>query len=124
MLTRKNLNKIKGQFSSLLLKVLSALKSHQVSVEKVRSFLIHYFSRNDWPLNLDEIFNALSVAKLWNYDHYDLLEEITKQFLPEDTAVKKLVSEYKSQLTGFYTCLLYTSPSPRDATLSRMPSSA
>ena len=24
----------------------------------------------------------------------------------------------------FYTCLLYTSPSPRDATLSRMPSSA
>ena len=107
MLTRKNLNKIKGQFSSLLLKVLSALKSHQVSVEKVRSFLIHYFSRNDWPLNLDEIFNALSVAKLWNYDHYDLLEEITKQFLPEDTA-----------------CLLYTSPSPRDATLSRMPSSA
>ena len=26
--------------------------------------------------------------------------------------------------TGFNTCLLYTSPSPRDATLSRMPSSA
>ena len=25
---------------------------------------------------------------------------------------------------GFETCLLYTSPSPRDATLSRMPSSA
>ena len=26
--------------------------------------------------------------------------------------------------TGIITCLLYTSPSPRDATLSRMPSSA
>ena len=26
--------------------------------------------------------------------------------------------------TGCFTCLLYTSPSPRDATLSRMPSSA
>ena len=25
---------------------------------------------------------------------------------------------------GWYTCLLYTSPSPRDATLPRMPSSA
>ena len=25
---------------------------------------------------------------------------------------------------GYYSCLLYTSPSPRDATLSRMPSSA
>ena len=29
-----------------------------------------------------------------------------------------------SQGGGFYPCLLYTSPSPRDATLSRMPSSA
>ena len=28
------------------------------------------------------------------------------------------------QLHAAYTCLLYTSPSPRDATLSRMPSSA
>ena len=29
-----------------------------------------------------------------------------------------------STLTGTNVCLLYTSPSPRDATLSRMPSSA
>ena len=29
-----------------------------------------------------------------------------------------------SRLVGPYICLLYTSPSPRDATLSRMPSSA
>ena len=28
------------------------------------------------------------------------------------------------QLGYFWSCLLYTSPSPRDATLSRMPSSA
>ena len=28
------------------------------------------------------------------------------------------------QLTTYRSCLLYTSPSPRDATLSRMPSSA
>ena len=28
------------------------------------------------------------------------------------------------KIGGFYVCLLYTSPSPRDATLSRMPSSA
>ena len=30
----------------------------------------------------------------------------------------------RSNLTGGIPCLLYTSPSPRDATLSRMPSSA
>ena len=32
--------------------------------------------------------------------------------------------EWNFELKAVYTCLLYTSPSPRDATLSRMPSSA
>ena len=31
---------------------------------------------------------------------------------------------FENKLKQTYTCLLYTSPSPRDATLSRMPSSA
>ena len=33
-------------------------------------------------------------------------------------------AELKSQVDALSSCLLYTSPSPRDATLSRMPSSA
>ena len=37
--------------------------------------------------------------------------------------IKPLSDEEDSEI-GFVTCLLYTSPSPRDATLSRMPSSA
>ena len=36
-------------------------------------------------------------------------------------SVKRLGTEEASPV---HTCLLYTSPSPRDATLSRMPSSA
>ena len=36
----------------------------------------------------------------------------------------KLINQYENQNRSFYGCLLYTSPSPRDATLSRMPSSA
>ena len=36
-----------------------------------------------------------------------------------------VVTHMKSEATdGYEACLLYTSPSPRDATLSRMPSSA
>ena len=34
------------------------------------------------------------------------------------------VSVYRRLRVAFFSCLLYTSPSPRDATLSRMPSSA
>ena len=37
---------------------------------------------------------------------------------------KRLLRSIYSCPNGIYSCLLYTSPSPRDATLSRMPSSA
>ena len=36
----------------------------------------------------------------------------------------KATLELPAEQGGVITCLLYTSPSPRDATLSRMPSSA
>ena len=36
----------------------------------------------------------------------------------------KLTKKEAQEISGIKTCLLYTSPSPRDATLSRMPSSA
>ena len=37
---------------------------------------------------------------------------------------KKKVLEFTKKICATNSCLLYTSPSPRDATLSRMPSSA
>ena len=57
----------------------------------------------------------------------------TGRILPNETYVK-LMDEVEAVVTRaqddkfdaetFMTCLLYTSPSPRDAQLSRMPSSA
>ena len=45
--------------------------------------------------------------------------------LPPVTGILLLLGVYKGGIYGgSITCLLYTSPSPRDATLSRMPSSA
>ena len=38
--------------------------------------------------------------------------------------VKALCAEYDLEVVRIHTCLLYTSPSPRDRSLSRMPSSA
>ena len=43
--------------------------------------------------------------------------------IPEPRA-KKIVKNIKEDNSQLKICLLYTSPSPRDATLSRMPSSA
>ena len=42
----------------------------------------------------------------------------------EAVVISKKNKVFKSDSIRLDTCLLYTSPSPRDATLSRMPSSA
>ena len=55
-------------------------------------------------------------------DHHMSAEDVYKALLAEDTEIG-LATVYRV-LTQFEACLLYTSPSPRDATLSRMPSSA
>ena len=44
------------------------------------------------------------------------IKEYAEEFIPESNSVKTN--------NGTYTCLLYTSPSPRDKRQSRMPSSA
>ena len=49
---------------------------------------------------------------------YDFEDAFRKPFLPPETAAPSTDSAQRN------ICLLYTSPSPRDATLSRMPSSA
>ena len=47
-------------------------------------------------------------------------------YVTEGLLPKSLVLSFAIVLSGllFYTCLLYTSPSPRDLSTSRMPSSA
>ena len=46
------------------------------------------------------------------------------QPIPRDFSVEYIKTVYEYLCEKDYFCLLYTSPSPRDATLSRMPSSA
>ena len=53
------------------------------------------------------------------------LPEEYKDFVTEEETPEGKVRRYGPFIYGFsYTCLLYTSPSPRDRTRSRMPSSA
>ena len=58
--------------------------------------------------------------KFLSLQEYEMTEKITDIFIPstEIPGAKEL------NLTRFIDCLLYTSPSPRDGLLSRMPSSA
>ena len=74
---------------------------------------------------LSELSNEELVLQMHD-DLYDGLNDeivegvnilLEREWMPYDVLTKALVE-------GMRICLLYTSPSPRDATLSRMPSSA
>ena len=74
-------------------------------------------------LSASEISDAVSILKKSNKDHEDSsfsyisLSEPDKKLLKEKTDSERIV-----RIVGV--CLLYTSPSPRDLSTSRMPSSA
>ena len=76
------------------------------------------------------LFNTVFASSLWSGYNVWLRDPVQARQLTEKQAATLLVAEdlnnrdTKSGRVLCVGCLLYTSPSPRDATLSRMPSSA
>ena len=82
------------------------ISSALCEIEIVKKTIQKYFSSPYFPI---DIVSSLSNIK----------------FLPFNAVQKKLEANLSlSSILLNHPCLLYTSPSPRDATLSRMPSSA
>ena len=99
------LQKIKRQFASLQVEVRSAMEARQVKVSDIHQFLVSFFQSEccipEAP-DLTKLFNIVTEAKLWRYDHYGPLRELAQTFIPDENPVRKLVSKYKDQLSGFY----------------------
>ena len=105
-INRNILQKIKCQFASVQLKIRSAMEARQVKVSDVHQFLVASFQGDsDIPeaSDLTKLFNVITVAKLWRYDHYVPLQELAEQFLPDDEQVKKHIADYRNRLAGFCT---------------------
>ena len=104
-MTQTVILKIRRQFASLQVEVRSAMEARQVKVSDVHQFLVSFFQSDccipEAP-DLTKLFNIITEAKLWRYDHYGPLEELTEAFLPDDNPARKLVSKYKDKLSGFY----------------------
>ena len=91
----------------------------------------------DYSLLTDDMFSDGSTGKLnaagyslhdhylyaWSYPH-TTLARIGSDLKVEPLPVTNSASSTGAPTTNYYICLLYTSPSPRDGLLSRMPSSA
>ena len=75
---------------------------------------------SDPPVQLVSPFNRLYQQDVL---HYPVAETTTNACGPWGSVVSAVMFDGFG-VGAWYVCLLYTSPSPRDATLSRMPSSA
>ena len=75
----------------------------------------------------DKIFTSLEKHHEWFENSIPL---IASENIPSPAVREAVMSDFGNRYAEgwpgerVYACLLYTSPSPRDATLSRMPSSA
>ena len=83
-------------------------KNRQNSIDTDNSEIV-----NEWTSKQNEVIEAATNAYNWAIDS-GIAKEQARSVLPEGNTVSRL----------YMNCLLYTSPSPRDGLLSRMPSSA
>ena len=77
-------------------------------------------SENDFCGSLDEFFNLSNVKKEWDRVH--MFAQLSGTQDPRGAEIFN--GELQSFIEQHRDCLLYTSPSPRDLSTSRMPSSA
>ena len=76
----------------------------------------------DLEASLEFYVNVLGMTEIKRVDYSSGRFTLIFLAAPDDSAEKKNIDSPLIELT--YNCLLYTSPSPRDGLLSRMPSSA
>ena len=82
----------------------------------------HHFLRG--KLSIDMYMAPQAQVDLLNGSNQSTLSVNTKLQGTDENGIPPGFMNSFHNLPSYYTCLLYTSPSPRDATLSRMPSSA
>ena len=84
--------------------VRKALQSRNVDMADLLEFVKHFF-RVEYCFanvtNISDTFTAITINGFWSHLHYSPLEKLIKHFLQKDAETKKLITEYKSQLTGY-----------------------
>ena len=91
-----------------------------VSLNEIRYYELSIASGEDSNCSSDKEFSTNLVIDGDKHEKNITIQKSVENItIGNEIFESKLIEKYK-----FCVCLLYTSPSPRDATLSRMPSSA
>ena len=103
---QKNREEIQFHFTELVNNIQKCMEKKAVNVSEVRTFLVRFFRLGDSCSiprdSLEQIFTAVSLNNLWNYEHCFPVEKLVKKFLPEEMGMMKT---YNGYLTGFYTAI-------------------
>ena len=104
------------------------LADQKIAFEAVEEELVQFVATAQRAIedHLDGLSNVrvVSRVKSWQGVSRKLEEKYADIFEVPDLIGLRVVVLFQEDIKRVDTCLLYTSPSPRDATLSRMPSSA
>ena len=87
--------------------------------------MYHRFNENKYPstnIKMDIFEEHINIIKNSDFSFHNP-NNFDEQF-KKPKQKKEILITIDDAFQSFYTCLLYTSPSPRDGLLSRMPSSA
>jgi hypothetical protein len=81
------------------------MEARNVKVSDAHQFLVASFQGFCIPEapDLTKLFNIITEAKLWSYDHYVPLQQLAQKFLHDDEEVRKDTSDYRDRLSGFLT---------------------
>ena len=98
----------------------------QKSIEKLRDYLVESYG------GVDVLINNAGIAFRGDSPHHGALNTVGCNFFGTLNVCKVLLPNIRddgcivhvSSISSSHACLLYTSPSPRDLSTSRMPSSA
>ena len=92
---------------------------------KIKGGLGNQLFQYSFAIFLEQNFNKTVTLDLSWFDQQSLRRFQLPEFLNEPILTTKIFKKnFCQKLLSYRSCLLYTSPSPRDRTRSRMPSSA
>ena len=80
--------------------------------------------RTAWLQSKFRDLNQKELSQKFGYSQQGMSFIANGHRYPHLSTGLKIAQEFNCSMDWLYTCLLYTSPSPRDRTRSRMPSSA
>ena len=101
-MTKIALDITKSHFSSLVVKVQSAMEENKVDVSNIRQFLQDFFQQHIPEVDdLCKVFDYVTRSKLWGYDNYHPLKELTEMFLPIDNQARVLMTECPCRLAAY-----------------------